>query len=85
MRIRGCTVEYDLNEAAQMLGISPEALERGVETGVFQYYYRAKSHDYRFHEASLFANREALRSAVSTLSERRASPIGIEFGDFWGF
>lgn len=60
MRIRGCVVEYDLSEAARLLGIPPDELEHGVETGCLQYYYRLKAKGYRFHEASILANRERL-------------------------
>ena len=60
MRIRGCTVEYDLNEAAKILEIPSNALKRGVEEGRLRYYYVLKSKEYRFHEASILMNRELL-------------------------
>ena len=60
MRIRGCTIEYDLDEAAKILALTPHELRRGVEGGRLQYYYRLKSKGYRFHEASILTNRELL-------------------------
>jgi hypothetical protein len=60
MRIRGCTIEYNLHEAAEILKISPEELKQGVEKGRFQYYYCLKSEGYLFHNASLLANQELL-------------------------
>jgi hypothetical protein len=60
MRIRGCTIEYELNEAAKMLDISNNELKQGVEAGYFRYYYQLGARDYRFHEASIVANRELL-------------------------
>ena len=59
MRIRGCTVEYDLIEAAKMLGIFPDELKRDVEEGLLCYYWIGAD-GYRFHEASLLANRDLL-------------------------
>ena len=60
MRIRGCMVEYSLNEAAKMLAISPDELKHGVEKGNLRYYYRLQSQGYQFHEASILTNRELL-------------------------
>ena len=60
MRIRNTVVEYDLEEAARMLDISPAALKQAASTGHLQYYYRLGEEDYRFHEASLRANKELL-------------------------
>lgn len=60
MRIRGHTIEYDLSEAAKMLGISPNELKRGIESGNLRYYYQLGSKGYRFHEASILTNRELL-------------------------
>lgn len=60
MRIRHATVEYDLTEAATMLGISPKALKQAVDTGHLQYYYRSGKNTYQFHEASLHTNKELL-------------------------
>lgn len=60
MRIRNAVVEYDLEEAAVMLDISPADLEEAVNAGHLQYYYRLGEDDYRFHEASLRANKDLL-------------------------
>jgi hypothetical protein len=60
MRIRGSIIEYDLNEAAKLLELSTDELERRVEAGSLRYYYQLKSEGYRFHEASIFANRQLL-------------------------
>jgi predicted transcriptional regulator len=60
MRIRHAVVEYDLEEVASMLGISPGALKQAVSTGHLQYYYRLGEGDYRFHEASLRTNKDLL-------------------------
>ena len=60
MRIRNAVVEYDLEEAAAMLAISPADLEQAVSAGHLQYYYRLDGDDYRFHEASLRANKDLL-------------------------
>ena len=60
MRIRNTVVEYDLEEAAAMLDISPAVLKQAVSAGHLQYYYRLGADDYRFHEASLRANQDLL-------------------------
>ena len=60
MRIRNTMVEYDLEEAAVMLNISPADLKQAVSAGHLQYYYRLGEDDYRFHEASLRANKDLL-------------------------
>ena len=60
MRIRNAVVEYDLEETAAMLAISPADLKQAVSTGHLQYYYRLDEDDYRFHEASLRANQDLL-------------------------
>ena len=60
MQIRNAVVEYDLEEAAVMLDISPEVLKRAVDAEYLQCYYRRGKNDYRFHEASLRANKELL-------------------------
>ena len=60
MRIRNAVVEYDLEEAAAMLGISPTDLKQAVSAGHLQYYYRLDEDAYRFHEASLRANKDSL-------------------------
>ena len=60
MRIRNAVVEYDLEEAATMLAISSADLEQAVSAGHLQYYYRLGEDDYRFHEASLRANKDLL-------------------------
>ena len=60
MRIRNAVVEYDLKEAAAMLDISPADLKEAVSAGHLQYYYRLGEGGYRFHEASLRANKDLL-------------------------
>ena len=60
MRIRHAVVEYDLEEAAAMLDISPADLKQAVSAGYLQCYYRIGEGDYRFHEASLRANKDLL-------------------------
>ncbi|RKU07606.1 hypothetical protein C6503_24275 [Candidatus Poribacteria bacterium] len=60
MQIRNAVVEYDLEEAGKMLDISPTVLKRAVDAEYLQYYYRRGKNDYRFHEASLRANKELL-------------------------
>ena len=60
MRIRNTVVEYDLKEASAMLNISPADLKQAVSAGHLQYYYRLGEDDYRFHEASLRANKDLL-------------------------
>ncbi|MCY3549443.1 MAG: helix-turn-helix domain-containing protein [Candidatus Poribacteria bacterium] len=60
MRIRHAVVEYDLEEAAAMLDISPADLKQAVSAGYLQCYYRLGEGDYRFHEASLRANKDLL-------------------------
>lgn len=60
MRIRHAVVEYDLEEAAAMLDIAPADLKRAVRDGYLQFYYRHGKDDYRFHEASLRANKDLL-------------------------
>ena len=63
MRIRNAVVEYDLAEAAVMLAISPSDLKEAVSAGHLQYYYRLDEDDYRFHDASLRANKDLLSQA----------------------
>ena len=60
MQIRNAVVEYDLEEAAAMLDISPPTLKRAVDAEYLHCYYRRGKNDYRFHEASLRANKELL-------------------------
>lgn len=60
MQIRNAVVEYNLAEAAAMLDISPEVLKWAVNAEHLQCYYRLGKNDYRFHEASLRANKELL-------------------------
>ena len=67
MRIRGCMVEYSLNEAAKILAISSDELKRGVEQGHLRYYYRLSSKGYQFHEASILANRQLLAHRTNYL------------------
>ena len=60
MQIRHTVVEYDLEETAAMLDISPAALKKAVEAGHLQCYYQRGKDDYRFHEASLRVNKDLL-------------------------
>ena len=60
MQIRHTVVEYDLEETAAMLDISPADLKKAVEAGHLQCYYRRGKDDYRFHEASLRVNKDLL-------------------------
>ena len=60
MRIRALTVEYNLTEAARMLGISDAALKQAVDAGHLRCYYRLGKNEYQFHEASLQTNQELL-------------------------
>ena len=60
MQIRNAVIEYNLDEAAGLLNISPEVLKWAADAGHLQYYYRLSENDYRFHEASLRANKELL-------------------------
>lgn len=60
MRIRNAVVEYDLEEAAALLDISPTDLKQAVSAGHLQYYYRLGEDGYRFHEASLRVNQDLL-------------------------
>ena len=60
MRIRNAVVEYDLEEAAALLDISPADLKQAASAGHLQYYYRLGEDGYRFHEASLRANQDLL-------------------------
>ena len=60
MQIRNAVVEYDLEEAAAMLDISPTVLKHAVDAEYLQCYYRRGKNDYRFHEASLRSNKELL-------------------------
>ena len=60
MQIRNAVVEYNLEEAAATLGISPEVLKWAVDAEHLQCYYRLGKNDYRFHDGSLRANKELL-------------------------
>jgi hypothetical protein len=60
MRIRGHLVEYDLPEAARILRIPTRELLEGVKEGRFQYFYRIKGQNYKFHDASIETNRMRL-------------------------
>ena len=60
MQIRHTVVEYDLEEGAAILDISPADLKKAVEAGHLQCYYRRGKDDYRFHEASLRVNKDLL-------------------------
>ena len=83
MRIRNAVVEYDLAETAAMLGISPAALKQAVSAGHLQYYYRLGEDDYRFHEASLRANKDLLSQGdylTKVLSRCSSSETTMESG-----
>lgn len=73
MRIRHTVVEYDLEEAAAMLNMTPEALKHAVKTGRLRYYYCPAEDDYRFHEASLRANKDLLAADTETTTVPDAS------------
>ncbi len=60
MRIRHSTVEYNLAEAAMLLGISTATLKKAVDTGHLKCYYKLNRNNYQFHEASLHTNKELL-------------------------
>ncbi|MBC8522162.1 MAG: hypothetical protein H8D26_09300 [Methanomicrobia archaeon] len=45
-----------MNEAAIIFGIPPEELRKAVREGRLKYFYRM-GNDYKFHDASLEANR----------------------------
>ncbi len=60
MQIRHTVVEYNLEETASLLDISPATLKEAVETGHLQCYYRRGKDDYRFHEASIRVNKDLL-------------------------
>ncbi len=60
MQIRHTVVEYDLEEAAAMLDISPADLKKAIEAGHLHCYYRRGKDDYRFHEASIRVNKDLL-------------------------
>ena len=88
MQIRNAVVEYNLEEAAATLDISPEVLKWAVDAEHLQCYYRLGKNDYRFHEASLRANKDlllhdayltALLNAFS-LSEATTEPDARETG-----
>lgn len=55
--MRNAMVEYNLEESAAMLAISPEVLRWAVNAGHLQCYYR-RGKVYWFHEASIRANKE---------------------------
>ena len=74
MQIRHTVVEYDLKEAAGLLDISPTALKRAVEAGHLQCYYQRGKDDYRFHEASLRANKELLSRKASLSAVLNKNP-----------
>ena len=85
MQIRHTVVEYDLEEAAAMLGISPVDLKKAVDADHLQCYYRRGKDDYRFHEASLRVNKDktyansgcGARSTNSTSASERAPLFSI--------
>ena len=60
MRMRGPLVEYNLNEAAKLLGISAGVLQTKVDNGHLTHYYKTEKSDYVFHEASIEENKTLL-------------------------
>ena len=60
MRMRGPIVEYNLNEAAKLLGISAGVLQTKVDNGHLTHYYNPDKSDYVFHEASIEENKPLL-------------------------
>ena len=60
MRMRGLIVEYNLNEAAKLLGISAGVLRAKVDNGHLSHYYKTDKNDYVFHEASIEENKTLL-------------------------
>ncbi len=75
MQMRNAVVEYNLEEAAAMLDISPEVLKWAVNAEHLQCYYR-RGKVYWFHEASIRVNTELLSQAdylTELLSEYRLS------------
>lgn len=60
MRMRGLIVEYNLNEAAKLLGISAGVLQAKVDNGNLSHYYKTDKNDYVFHEASIEENKTLL-------------------------
>ena len=60
MRMRGLIVEYNLNEAAKLLGISAGVLQTKVYNGLLSHYYKTDKNDYVFHEASIEENKTLL-------------------------
>ena len=81
MQIRNVVVEYNLKEAAAMLNISPADLKQAVSAGHLQYYYQLGEDNYRFHEASLRANKDLLSEEnylAKALSTRSSSETTTE-------
>lgn len=60
MWMRGPIVEYNLNEAAKLLGISAGVLRTEVDNGHLTHYYKTNKSDYVFHEASIEENKTLL-------------------------
>ena len=60
MWMRGPIVEYNLNEAAKLLGISAGVLRTEVDNGHLTHYYKTDKSDYVFHEASIEENKTLL-------------------------
>ena len=59
MKVHGTTPELNIEEAARILGISPEKLRELVESGKLKIWYRAES-EYHFSLAVIEQNREPL-------------------------
>ena len=86
MRMRHAVVEYDLEEAAAMLDLSPSDLKQAVSAGYLQCYYQLGEGGYRFHEASLRVNKDLLSEddylaemlKANSLSEVTTVPDEVE-------
>ena len=60
MRMRGTIIEYNLNEAATLLGIPAGVLQTKVDNGHLTLYYKTDKNGYVFHEASIEENKTLL-------------------------
>ena len=74
MRCRGCIIEYDVNEAAKILNITPAILKKSIQQGKFQYWYYDRKDGYKFHNASLENNRLKLRRNIEAIVNTTFSP-----------
>lgn len=72
MRILGQLIEYDLDEAAILIGIPARQLKKGVQNGHFRYFYKT-SGKYKFHDANIL---EIKRLRSIPTSRDRSDKIG---------